>query len=313
MKRLVFSIATVLLMVATVWAPLMVQAQEINAKVVVISNRISTQVDKRIFTTLQTQLQNLINNRKWTDDNFKIQERIECNFILNLDRQVEANVYSASLIIQAARPVYNSSYNSPLINWQDNDVTFRYVEFQPVEFNENRLSGAEPLTVNLPAIFAYYVNVILGFDYDSYSIKGGDAYFKKALFIVNNAPSGRNIAGWSQFDGLRNRFWLAENMMNERFTIMHDVVYQYYRNSLDAMYEDENRSRDEMMNVLNLLSTFNSSNQNTMVMQFFMQSKSDEIIQVLSKAAPDFKQRALGILEKIDLTNAKKYREKLKG
>jgi hypothetical protein len=313
MKRLVFFVTTPLLLLSTTMLPAALQAQEINAKVVVISNRISTQVDKRIFTTLQTQLQNLINNRKWTDDNFKPQERIECNFILNLERQVEANVYSASLIIQAARPVFNSNYNSPLINWQDNDVTFRYIEFQPVEFNENRLSGAEPLSVNLPAIFAFYVNIILGFDYDSFSIKGGDPYFKKALFIVNNAPSGRNITGWSQFDGLRNRYWLAENMMNERFTLMHDVIYQYYRNSLDVMYEDENRSRDEMMNVLNLLNTFNSSNQNTMVLQFFMQSKSDEIIQVLSKAAPDIKQRALAILEKIDLTNAKKYRDKLKG
>lgn len=287
-------------------------AQELSAKVTIISNRITTAVDKRIFTTLQSQLQNLLNNRKWTEDNFKPNEKIECNFILNLDKQVETSVFSASLIVQAARPVFNTNYNSPLINWQDNDVVFRYVEFQPVEYNESRLSGTDALNVNLPAIFAYYAYMILGVDYDSYSIKGGSPFFKKSLFIVNNAPAGRLVAGWSQFDGLRNRYWLAENFMNERFTLMHDCIFQYYRNSLDYFYDDENRAREEMMNVINLLNTFNTSNSNTMVLQFFMQSKSDEIIEILKRSAPDQKQRALPILEKIDVTNAKKYREQLK-
>jgi hypothetical protein len=295
-----------------VFASPALKAQELNAKVTIITTRITTQVDRRIFNTLQTQLINLLNNRKWTEDNFKQQEKIECNFILNLDKQVETNVFSASLIIQAARPVFNTSYNSPIINWQDNDVVFRYVEFQPVEFNESRLSGTDALNINLPAIFAFYANLIVGLDYDSYSIKGGDPYFKKALFIVNNAPSSRNVSGWSQFDGLRNRFWLAENLMNNRFTLIHDAIYQYYRNSLDYFYEDEQRAREEMMNVLNLLNSFNTSNQNTAILQFFMQSKSNEIIEIFKRATPDQKQRAVAILEKIDVTNAKRYREALK-
>jgi hypothetical protein len=295
-----------------VFAAPALKGQELNAKVTIITTRITTQVDRRIFNTLQTQLINLLNNRKWTEDNFKQQEKIECNFILNLDKQVETNVFSASLIIQAARPVFNTSYNSPIINWQDNDVVFRYVEFQPVEFNESRLSGTDALNINLPAIFAFYANLIVGLDYDSYSIKGGDPYFKKALFIVNNAPSSRNVSGWSQFDGLRNRFWLAENLMNNRFTLIHDAIYQYYRNSLDYFYEDEQRAREEMMNVLNLLNSFNTSNQNTAILQFFMQSKSNEIIEIFKRATPDQKQRAVAILEKIDVTNAKRYRDALK-
>ncbi|HSC53649.1 MAG TPA: DUF4835 family protein [Phnomibacter sp.] len=287
-------------------------AQELSAKVTIISSRITTAVDKRIFNTLEAQLQNLLNNRKWTEDNFKPNEKIECNFILNLDRQVETSVFGASLTVQAARPVYNTNYNSPMVNWQDNDVVFRYVEFQPVEFNESRISGTDVLNVNLPAIFAYYAYMILGVDYDSYSIKGGAPFFKKALFIVNNAPAGRLVSGWSQFDGLRNRYWLAENLMNERFSLMHDAIYQYYRSSLDYFYDDETRARDEMLNVINLLNTFNTSNANTMVLQFFMQNKSDEIIEILKRTAPEYKQRALPMLERIDVTNAKKYREKLK-
>ncbi len=287
-------------------------AQEFTAKVTVLANRISTNVDRRTFTTLQTQLNNLINNRKWTDQNFKQNERIECNFILNLDRQIEANVFGGSLTVQAARPVYNTSYKSPLVNWQDNDVVFRYVEYQPVEFNENRIGGSDMTASNLTAIFAYYIYIILGMDFDSYALSGGEPYFKKALFIVNNAPQARNISGWTQFDGLRNRWWLAENLLNTQYKLMHDAIYQYYRKSLDFYYEDEQKGRAEMLNTLNTLYGFNSNFPNTMVMQFFMQSKADELIQIFTKATPDQKSRVIEILQKIDLTNASRYKDQLK-
>lgn len=290
----------------------MASAQEFNAKVTVLSNRISTQVDRRIFNTLQNQLTNLINNRKWTEQNFKINERIDVNFILNLDRQVDKDIYGASLTVQAARPIYNSSYNSPLVNWQDNDVTFKYVEFQPVEFNENRIAGNDPLASNITAIIAYYIQIILGMDFNSFTAGGGEPYFKKALFIVNNAPQGRNITGWTQFDGLRNRWWLAENLINSRYNLFHDAVYQFYRKSLDIFYDNETAARTEMMNAINTLYTLNASFPNTMMMQFFMQSKSDELIQVFAKATPDEKSRVVELLQKIDVTNANKYREQLR-
>jgi len=286
--------------------------QEITAKVSIITSRISSSVDKRIFTTLQNQLTNLINNRKWTEDNFKQNEKIECNFILNLDRVVDQSIYGASLTIQAARPVYNTNYNSPLVNWQDNDVTFKYIEFQPVEYNENRISGTDALKTNLTAIFAYYINIILGLDYDSFSPSGGDKYFKKALFIVNNAPQARDVSGWSQFDGQRSRWWLSENFTNTKYTLFHDAIYQFYRSSLDKYYENEPEAREQMLNVINTLNTFNTSNQNTMMLQFFMQSKSDELVQVFKRGTPDQKSRALEILQKIDITNANKYAGQLK-
>lgn len=305
LKRISFSVLVMLLAAS-------VSAQELIAKVTVIASRISSTVDKRTFTTLQTQLNNLLNNRKWTDQNFKPNERIQCNFILNLDKQVETNVYGGSLTIQAARPVFNSTYNSPLVNWQDNDVVFKYIEYQPVEFNENRIGGTDGVASNLTAILAYYVYIILGMDFDSFSPAAGEPYFKKALFIVNNAPQARNLNGWTQFDGLRNRWWLTENLLNTRNTLIHDAIYQYYRNSLDRFYEDEQSARNQMLNTLNTLFTFNNSFPNTMVMQFFMQSKSDELIEVFRKATPDQKSRVVEMLSKIDLTNATKYREQLK-
>lgn len=141
--------------------------QEFNAKVTVMAARIPNTVDKKVFQTLQTQLTNFINNRKWTSDVFQPAERIDCSVLLNLESIVETNVYKASLTIQAARPVFNSSYSTALINFQDADVTFRYVEYQQLEFNPNRVQGTDPLASNLTATVAFYLNLVLGLDYNS--------------------------------------------------------------------------------------------------------------------------------------------------
>lgn len=286
--------------------------QELQAKVTVNAQRVYNTVDKKIFTTLQTQLTNLINNRKWTNDAFQSHEKIECNFLLNIDKVVETNVYQASLTIQAARPVYNSAYQTALINFIDADVTFRYVEFQPIEFNENRVQGNDPLAANLTAVFGYYVYTILGLDYNAFSPKGGDAFFQKALNIVNNAPENRSITGWKAFDGLRNRYWLAENLTNTRYNVIHDVMYTYYRQGLDKMYDSEGEARKAIVNALKQLKNFNDYNQNTMILQFFMQGKSLELIRIFQKAPPTEKSEVVTILSSIDVANASKYKDELK-
>ena len=143
------------------------RAQELNARVTVNTTRVSTSVNKSTFTTLKNAITNFLNNRKWTGDVFAANEKIDCNFMFNLEQTGEANVYSATLSIQAARPVYHTSYLTPLMNFQDENVNFKYIEFQQLEFNENRISGSDPLTSNLTAILGYYAYMILGFDYDS--------------------------------------------------------------------------------------------------------------------------------------------------
>jgi hypothetical protein len=287
-------------------------AQELNARVTVVSTRVGNNVSKNTFVTLQTALNNFLNNRKWTNDTYAASEKIDCNFLLNLEQSDDANVYNASLTVQAARPVFNSSYVSPIINYQDENIVFKYIEFQQLEFNESRVSGTDPLVSNLTAVLAYYAYIIIGFDYDSFAPKGGETYFQKAQNIVNNAPDGRNIAGWKAFDGIRNRYWLVENMLNARYNIMHDVYYNYYRLGMDKLYEDDKTARTEMLNVLNLLSGFNTENPNTMINQFFFQGKSTELIKIFSKAVPPDKARARELLSKLDLTNAVKYKEELK-
>ncbi|RYY67153.1 MAG: DUF4835 family protein [Chitinophagaceae bacterium] len=291
---------------------LQLQAQELNAKVTVVASRVGNNVNRNTFNTLQTALNNFLNNRKWSSEPYAANEKIDCNFLLNLDQTSEANVYTASLTIQAARPAYNTSYLSPIINYKDDNIIFKYVEFQILEFNENRVSGSDALVSNLTAVLAYYAHLILAFDNLSFATHGGDNHFQKALNIVNNAPDGRGISGWKPFDGIRNRYWLVENMTNSRYNIMHDVYYNYYRKGMDKMYEDENIARAEMINVLNLLSNFNNENPNTMINQFFFQGKSTELIKIFSKAKPQEKAQARDILSKLDLTNALSYKEQLK-
>ncbi|MEO7800588.1 MAG: DUF4835 family protein [Ginsengibacter sp.] len=287
-------------------------SQELRARVSVISNRVSTNVDKKVFLTLQTALNDFINNRKWSTDNFTTAEKIDCNFLFNLEEGGDANVYKASITIQAGRPVFNSSYQSPIVNFQDNEVVFRYLEYQQLEYNENRITGTDPLASNLTAVLAYYINIILGLDYDSFGPRGGDVYFKKAQNIINNSPDGRGITGWKAFDGVRNRYWLAENLLNSRYTIIHDVYYNYYRLGLDAMYDDEASARDEILNVLNTLNTYNVENPNTMILQFFFQGKDDEMIKIFSKASPADRLKASEYLQKMDIANSTKYKAALK-
>lgn len=286
------------------------QAQEIQAKFAIASSKVGSQVDKKIFQTLQSAINNFLNNRKWTNDNFQTQEKIKCNFLLNIDEYKGNNVFKSTLTVQSARPVYNTTYESPLVNFQDPNVQFKYVEFQPVEFNENRIQGNDPLAANLTAVLAYYVELILGLDYDSFSARGGDPYFQKAQYIVNNAPeSGSDIVGWKAFDGLRNRYKLIEGLTDSRFNLMHDAIYAYYRNGMDKFYDDDTNGRQGILTALNYMNTVNSENPASMIIQFFFQGKSNELVKVFSKADPDVKSRARDFLTKLDLTNASVYKE----
>lgn len=285
-----------------------VQAQEIRANVSVVAGQVQN-VDKKIFTTLQNSIREFLNNRHWANDAFTPAERIECNFLLNVTGTTGADSYKASLTIQATRPVYNSSYVTSLLNIQDNNVVFRYVEFQQLEYSDTRIVGNDPLASNLTAILAYYVNIILGLDYDSFSPRGGDVYFKKALNIVNNAPDGKDVSGWKAFEGNRNRYWLQDNLLNAKFLQFHDVMYQYHRQGLDVMYDDVNKGRAAILNCLNMLYSIHQDIPNSMLMQTFFSAKGEELLKLFSKAMPQERSRAAELLSQMDVPNAQKYQQ----
>jgi hypothetical protein len=265
-----------------------------------------------MFQTLQSSIALFINNRKWTNEAFQSNEKIECNFIINITEALDQNSFKASLAIQAARPVFNTAYKSPLVNYIDDQFIFKYTEYQAIEFNENRVQGSDALTANLPATLAFYIYMILGLDFDSFQIRGGDAWFQKAQNIVNNAPDTRNIEGWKAFDGQRNRYWLSENFNNSRYALIHDILYNYYRKGMDFMYENEQQTRTEFINCLVLLNNLYTENANNMIVPFFMQTRSQEFINVFKKGSPTEKTQALEYLRKIDIPNTNKYKQELR-
>jgi hypothetical protein len=293
-------------------APVCLLAQELKARITINTQQLGTPADKKAFQTCQAALNNFLNNRKWTKETFQPNEKIVCNFLLTIREAQGGNVYKATLTVQAARPVYNTNYECPLVNFMDENLVFKYVEYQSIEFNENRISGSDPMVGNLPAVLAYYVYVILGMDFDSFSLRGGDPWFQKAMNIVNNAPEGRDISGWKAFDGLRNRYWLTENLTNNRYNLIHDAIYSYYRLGMDYMYENETEARTAILNALSLINTMNNDIPNTMIVQFFFQGKSTEMIRIFKRATPEDKQKAREILQKIDISNSNTYKSELK-
>ena len=286
-------------------------AQELQANVAVIANRLPSTIDHKQFQTLQTALYNFINGRQWSTETFKPEEKIVCNFLINISAASDNNTFSATLTVQAGRPIYNTSYQSPLINFQDESFTFRYVEYQNLDFNDNRVAGSEPYAANLTAEIAYYAYMILGLDFDTFSLRGGDPYFQKAMNIVNNAPEGSNITGWKPFDGIFNRYWLIENLTNSKYNLVHDAYYNYYRMGLDQLYDKEADGRAAILNSLNMLNTVNAENPRLMIMQFFFQGKSNELSHIFQKSPADEKARALDLLTKLDVSNVNKYKQDL--
>ncbi len=288
-----------------------VRCQELQANITVLSNRISTSVNKQIFTTLQSALYNWLNGRKWSNVVFNNNEKIQCNFLLNLSGATDNNTYTATLTVQTGRPIYNTSYQSPLMNFMDESVTFKYIQYQDLDFNENRVGGTDPLTANLTDVFAYYAYIILGLNFDSYGLRGGDIYYQKAQNIVNNAPEANALNGWKPFDGLRNRYWLVENLTNPKYNPIHDAMYNYYRQGLDQMFDHETDARVAVMNALISLNSINTEFPNIMFMQFFFQGKGAEMGNIFKHGTPDEKSRALDILTRIDVSNINQYKQSL--
>lgn len=296
-----------LLAAILILAGLSASAQELRTTVNVVASSVQNTTDKRVYNTLQSAIKDFLNNRRWSDDAFAPAERIECNFLLNITAEVSSGTYRANLTVQATRPVYNTNYTSTLFNFQDNNVVFKYAEFQSLEFSDTRVAGSDPMAANLTAILAYYVDVILGLDYDSFSPRGGDPFFKKALNIVNNAPDGKDIAGWKAFEGNRNRYWLIDNLTNVKFARFHDVMYQYHRQGLDVMYDDAARGRGAIINCVNMLAAINDDVPNSMLLQVFFLAKNEEVFRIFNRATPQEKGRVSQLLASMDVPNANKY------
>ena len=289
----------------------LLDAQELSASITIQSNKVDNQVDPKIFPQLQTQLKDFINQRKWSNDAYSSEEKIDCSFYITIESVVAPGVYDAKLSIVSNRPIHNASYSSSVLNMQDANFTFKYQLSQPIEFNENRIQGADPLMSNLTATIAYYIYIILGLDYDSFASKAGMPYFNKALNIVYNAPEGSGISGWKSYDGQRNRFILIDNLTKSGNDKVHDIIYSYYREGLDQLTEKPELAKSNILNSLINLQDMNEGAVSGMLIPILMQAKFSEIVGIFSKSDKATRKQLLTTLSSLDISNINKYKEKL--
>ncbi|MCW5906407.1 MAG: DUF4835 family protein [Chitinophagales bacterium] len=277
------------------------QAQELRCQVTVNGQRING-VDPAIFDNMQVSLNNFMNTRAWTTDQFGPEERIDCNMFINLEKSPSQDIYEARVTVQSSRPVFNSSYNSPIFNFIDNDWIFTYAMNQQLEFNLTQYNS------NLTSLLGFYAYLIIGLDYESMAKGGGAKYFAMAEQIMNNVPTNANDArGWRPFDGIRNRYWIINNLQASKYDGYKQAIYEYHFMGMDNFYEKPALARQNIMNALDKLDKIARDNPNAVLLAVFFQAKSDELLNVFSGADMGEKAKALTVLRRTDPSNASKY------
>ena len=265
-------------------------SQELNAQVIVNSDLVN-QTNQQIFKTLERSLKEFINTQVWTDEVFLNQEKITCSFVFNLSAYSN-DQFEATLQVQSERPVYQTNYDSPVLNFLDKDITFSYQEFQPLFFNESSFES------NLISLISFYAYVIIGLDADTFLQNGGNQYFEKARQVVNLAQSSVR-KGWKPGDGLRNRFWLIDSLRSNTFKEYRQTMYNYHRSGLDKMTNDPIAGKKALMLSIQDLEPLFQRRPNAFLLQLFFDAKVEEIVNLFQEGPKiDFK-KTEDILKKI--------------
>ncbi len=276
-------------------------AQELRCMVQVVAPSVQG-TNRAVFETLQKTIMEFMNGQQWGNHKFKNEERIDCTILINIREMPSIDEFKGTFQIQSRRPVYNSSYNSQLINFMDQNLSFKYVEFEPFVYNESNIES------NLVAILSYYAYIILGYDYDSFSLRGGTPYFQKAEHIVSMMQNSKE-SGWRSFDGTRNRYWLTENLLNEQHAPLRSCYYEYHRKGLDLMAQKPEEGRSNILSALEQLTKVYRQRPNSFALSFFFDAKLEELINVFSEAPSMEKGKVITILSEVDPANSNKYNE----
>jgi hypothetical protein len=259
--------------------------------------------NKQILTTLQSSIEQFINNRKWTDDNFETREKIEISMVFTVTSVTQDNDFQSTLQITSTRPVFNSTYKTSVFKFNDKDVVFKYREFESLDYTDGQN------THDLTSLLAFYAYMVLGYDYDSFGELGGSTYFTKAQAIVN-LMTGK--AGWGQTDGegIRNRYFLSENINNTRFQVVRKLNYNYHRKGMDHFYENPDEARatitESLKTLQDLVSSYGSG---SLLQRTFFTTKNTELVDIYKGATVPEKNSILELLAQLDPTNAPKYQE----
>lgn len=283
-----------------VFAGLQISAQELNCQVSIVSQQVQGTVEKQVFEQMQKIVFEFMNNTKWTKDLYTQQERIDCSILINVTQKLSTDEYLGTIQIQSRRPVYKSSYYSPLFNYIDENFQFRFQQFTQLEFNLNTFQN------NLTSVLAFYAYVVIAMDYDSYSPLGGTQYWQMAQTIVNNAQT-TSEKGWKSSEGTKNRYWLIENQLQPVFQGIRDCNYKYHREGLDIMSDKVDQGRANILSSLDLLVPVYNNRPASFNMQIFFNAKGDELVNVFSKGLPEEKSKAVEKLMLVDPANTTKY------
>ena len=278
----------------------LVNAQELNCSITVNADKIPGS-NKQIFTTLENSINEFVNQKRWTNLNYKPQERIDCNFTLTILEQ-NGSEFKGHIQIQSSRPIYNSSYLSPVFNFKDDNFSFQYTEFEPLQFNENTFES------NLVSVISFYVYTILGFDADTFVLDGGTSYFTKAQNILVQAQQS-GYAGWNQNDGTGTRFTLVDNILSPTYSLFRNSVYDYHLKGLDVMSEDTMKAKLKIAESIAGLKSIFDSRPNAFLLRVFMDSKATEIASVFSDGPIVDTSKLKEDLLKISPVNAEKWNE----
>ncbi len=274
-------------------------AQELMCNFQVNSQQIQG-TDKRVFESLNAAMTEFINNRRWSNYDFKNNERIECTMVLNIRERPSSDFFKASLNVVASRPIYGTTYNSVILNYIDQQFEFEYIEYQPLEYQENQFSS------NLTSVVVYYIYLILGLDFDTFSPYGGTPYFEKAEQIVNVAQDA-GYTGWSSSDNDRNRYWLIENYLNKSYADVRTFLYEYHSKGLDIMAEKTDQGRAAMAQSLKLLQSAHDSKPGLYILQLIIDAKKDEFVNIFKGGNPTEKTEVIAILKNVDPSNSSTY------
>lgn len=280
-----------------------IYSQELNCNVQVSAQKIQGS-NRQVFESMQRDIYDFMNNTVWTNHVFSYAERIDCNIIINLTDQFSADEFRGTIQVQLKRPIFNTTYNSTMLNFMDNNFQFRYVEFQPLEFDPNSYRSS------LVSVLAYYAYMIIGFDYDSYSTLGGTEFFQVAEKIVTNAQNASE-PGWKPYDGSRNknRYWLVKNTLDKEYEEVRRFIHEYNINGLDKMESKTAEARTSIAESLKLiLEVYRAKPDPYMyLIQVILESKTDELVNIFSEAFPEEKSRVIQLLIEIDPGNKTKY------
>ncbi len=285
MKQLIRSLAACFLLCLL---PRAVQGQELNARISINSDKVQGS-NKQVFTTLQSALNEFVNNRKWTDATFNVNEKIDCTFTIIVNELTE-NTFKSEIQVQSRRPVYNASYSTTMLNFRDREFNFDYVEFEQLDFVENTLSS------NLTATIAFYVYLILGLDFDSFAPKGGAAFLQQAQQIVSLAQAQMGWSGWRAFESTNNKHAVITALTDNTSDAFREMWYTYHRRGLDEMAGNPDRGRTTLIGALPALEQIRSARPSSVVLQMFADAKLDEVVAVYSKATAQEKQEGFKLL-----------------